>query len=281
MLFEIDLAQLSCPCIGEIAKQATSAEALDSIAEYAMGAGFYVDEHEPYHDETYYYMDEVIMNPNLSEATLAKLIRYNKSKDMHMCLIEERTLTVEQLDAFIKSINDLSLIEFLIEKQHPHFNADQYDTIARRIMSTEICVRDCYDYFFSHEENSVDEEIHEIASHCTEQVAKNLLGWWSVAKKNLYDYEVNFTLINTKSKEQWKGFDTSDMDEKTADSIAEGIMRDIFQLADCKDSDSDDERSFDDAILAIEEKCSSEVKIRLDSLRCDFKKAEARKKLKK
>ena len=50
MLFEIDLAQLSCPCIGEIAKQATSAEALDSIAEYAMGAGFYVDEHEPYHD---------------------------------------------------------------------------------------------------------------------------------------------------------------------------------------------------------------------------------------
>ena len=87
MLFNIDLAQFTNTCIGEIAKQSSSGEELDLIAEYAMGEGEYTDYNSKFPDESYFYMDEVIMNVNLTPETVSKLIKYNKSRDIHRPVI--------------------------------------------------------------------------------------------------------------------------------------------------------------------------------------------------
>lgn len=277
MLMEIDLAQLSGPCIGEIAKQTTSAEALAYIAEYAMGDGHYADDHEEYPDETYFYMDEVVMNEALSDETLNKLIMYNKSRDMHMCILEERSLSPEQVDLFIKSVNDLSLFEYLINEQNPELSKEQYDTIAKRIMSEDICVRDCYDHFYSYERDSVDEEIHRIAEHCTDQIANDLLGWWSVTIKVLFDYDVKFDVVILRLNEECTNYNTAHMATDFADTVANGIMRGTMKIMNCTDCESDEERSFDDTILAITRKCSRNVSVSLNIWRCDYKKHAARK----
>ena len=120
------------------------------------------------------------MNQSLSDDTLSKLIKYDKSRDLHMCIIGERKLNDNQIDLMINHITDLSIIHYLIEKQTPMLTTKQYDTIARRIMSGDICIKDCYNFFKDFEAKCVDKEIYEISRHCTEQIARDLLGWWSV-----------------------------------------------------------------------------------------------------
>lgn len=272
MLFNIDLAQLTNPCIGEIAKQSSSGEELDFIAEYAMGEGEYTDYNSKFPDESYFYMDEVIMNVNLTPETVSKLIKYNKSRDIHMTIIEERKLTDEQLDCFIKSITDLSLIEYLIEKQKPNYSKDQYDSIARNIMDGSIRIRDCYDYHYSDEAIRVDEEIQRVAARCTQPVGNALLGWWSINKKANFGYEIVFDVFHIEGQAVDEAVSTMDMSSDEADHIAKSIICNWVELQNCTDRDNGDERDLSDVYYAIAMKCSIDMRVNLMIWRADYKK---------
>ncbi len=270
MLFNIDLSQLSKPCIGEIAKQSKSASELDSIAQYAIENEDTLEAKGPYEDEACIYLDEVIKNEYLSDDTVERLIRYQGSVDLHMGIIQDRKLNSKQIDLMIKFVTDLSMITFMRDKQSMELSKEQWDTIANRIMSGEICVRDCYNYFYSWEVESVDEEIRRIAEECTEPVGEKLLNWWqNSVRKAFFDYEACFSLRNCLNNQVFHGFDTADMTEEIADHVAACILHAFFQLENCRDSENDAERSIDDVVLAIVKKCSSNYSTRLHIWRSD------------